>query len=90
MSTYHENVVTVGRQGTHGGAGGTAGADGTPATLGRMLAGGMAALFIAATAEPGVCILLSGSGGWRPVDLATWLSRLLVDGADQRFGAVGT
>ena len=45
---------------------------------------------IASTAEAGVRILLSGSGGWRPVDLATWLSALLVEGADQRFGAVGT
>ena len=45
---------------------------------------------IASTAEAGVRILLSGSGAWRPVDLATWLSALLVEGADQRFGAVGT
>ena len=45
---------------------------------------------IASTAEAGVRILLSGSGDWRPVDLATWLSALLVEGADRRFGPSGT
>jgi AcrR family transcriptional regulator len=45
---------------------------------------------IASTAEAGVRILLSDSSDWRPVDLATWLSALLVEGADRRFGASGT
>jgi AcrR family transcriptional regulator len=45
---------------------------------------------IASTAEAGVRILLSGTGAWRPVDLAAWLSGLLVEGADRRFGTSGT
>jgi len=45
---------------------------------------------IASTAEAGVRILLCDSGDWRPVDLATWLSALLVEGADRRFGPAGT